>query len=154
MDAFLSFVILGGLFGISVYFIFFILKKFKTKTSPQQTSAMPDNIEEIESLGLRHEGEKYAGYYKDYYISIFASKDTKYGEGFQVVAAIAPEKDELNNLEGFRNLYFVIEGEAGFAYAGFLINSKTEDNSEGTLQSRLDALLDTLRKAGIKPYLI
>jgi hypothetical protein len=145
--------VLVGIAGISIFIIIFITKKFTNVTLPKKTAAMLDDIEGVKELGLERNESGYRGTYRNYFVSIFATtRPGAYNERYQVVVSVAPEKDQLKNIGGFFSTYFVSGEQAGFAYAGFMLNPNIYNETEGNLQRRLDTLINILEKENVKPY--
>ncbi len=155
MEMLVPFLLLIGSFGL----IFLVYRWFVTKRYPNKTSRMLDAIPELEQIGLHRTNQGYAGYYRKYYVNIYATTSLKVagymsGSNFQVWVSIAPEPDQLKGLGGFFGKYMVLNQQADYAMIGFVLKYIPGLNSEEAIQNKLQRLVDALIEKGVKPYVI
>ena len=137
--------------------IFFIAKKYITKTYPQKTEKLLNSVFELEEIGLKRNESGFNGTYRNYFVSVYAttslkSYDVNGGDRFQVWVATAPELGQLKTIGGFLGKY-IISGETnGFAYVGYLINAKTIIDAKKTIIESLNILITKLEENNIKPF--
>ena len=153
MDSLTSILILVGIAGISIIIIILITKNISTVAIPQTSSITLDEIEGIKEIGLERNEAGFKGIYRDYNINISNTiGDGTLNDRYQVVAVIAPEKDDAEKIEKHSSSYFVTNQQQGFAYAGFMLNPHIYNEAEGNLKSRLDSFIDILVQEKVRPY--
>lgn len=143
--------------GLSIGLITLYYFRFVRKTYPQKTQQLLNNVINLESLGLKRKDDRYEGWYRNFYISIFATKGTfAYnvygGERYQVWVSTSAGPGLLKSSTGFFGKYLVSGQQENFAYIGFMVNAQATNDSEASIHERLDELITHLDSTGIKPY--
>ncbi|MBS1516320.1 MAG: hypothetical protein JSS63_14905 [Bacteroidetes bacterium] len=153
MESLTSILVLVGIAGISVLLIIFITKNLSTVAVPQTSSISLDEIEGINEIGLERNEAGFKGVYRDYVVSVSNTiGDGTLNDRYQVVAVIAPEKDDAEKIEKYSSSYFVTNQHEGFAHAGFMLNPHIFNEADGNLKKRLDSFIDVLTQEKVKPY--
>lgn len=143
--------IIGAVVGLVAYLVTLIIKRGQTRMQ-EQPGIMPDNVSDIQSLGLQRMNDRYSGIVDGYDTSIFATTDPQHRDRFQVLVATAPQPGQLSQMGGFFRNYFVSGEQPGFAYVGFLFNPNAASDPSQSLSVLLKTLIGTLRAHNVAPY--
>lgn len=145
--------------GLAFLVIFWFIKK----RYPQKVDQLLSAVTELEEIGLKRDEKGYSGYYRNFFITIYATTslpnfDANYwttgGNRYQVWVAVAPEPGQLKGLGGFFGKYLVSGETAGFAYIGFMVNADATHDAKRTIIEKIQTLIGILEEKNIRPYIV
>ena len=153
METLVLFLIAFGSFGL----LFIVRKWFITKRYPQKTGEMLTSIASIENYCLKRDTYGYSGYYKEYFINLYATTSIKsyghmQGDLFQVWVYVAPEEGQLKGLGGFFGKYLVSQPQPKYAMIGFTKHYYSSSDNTSEIISMLDELIEKLREKNVQAY--
>jgi hypothetical protein len=153
MEILVVFLLIALCFGL----IFLISRWFLKNRYPKKTAEMLQSVPDLEKTGLKRTDQGYAGYFHNYYVTVYATtslKRTGYmgGDNFQVWVMISPEPGQMKGLGGFFGKYMVVDGKQGFTMIGFVLKYDQDLNTGEVIQNKLQLLVDLLAEKGVKPF--
>ncbi len=134
--------------------LFFIAKRFTTKTHPQRTQELFVILKELENHGFIYKGDRYEANYKGYHTSIFAATNIKGNDQVMVMVATETGSAPLDFLKTFLSGYFVNGENGGCSYVGFRLFMNAYLSPAEGVQKKLDTLIDKFNEKGVRPFKI
>ena len=153
----MGYITIIGIIIVFIGIIFFIKRRFISKTFPNKTEELLNYISDIEDIGLIRYTDRYHGNYRNFPVSVFATTSMKSyeyygGDQFHVWIATAPKKEQLKSIGGFFGKYLVSGEKDGFAYIGFNIRANSTNSNKDTIIQLINKLIDVLKSNQIEPF--